>query len=121
LHGGREPERCNDPRAEADRVEQQIETVSSKTPWIRFEDVPERPVAAASLAAQWAAAVDCLRRVTDRPIYRIIYTPPEGPLHVVRLVVPLLEHFSRSTMRIGPRMRAELEAHSYPRSAYAMP
>ena len=112
LHGGREPERCDDRRAEADRVEQQIGTVSSKTPSIRFEDIPERPVAATSLAAQWVAAVDCLRRVTDRPIYRVIYTPPEGPLHVVRLVVPLLEHFSRSTMRMGPRMQAELEAHS---------
>ena len=68
--------------------------------------------AAAPLAAQWAVAVDCLRRVIDRPIYRLIYTPPEGPLHVVRLLVPLLEHFSRSTMRIGPRMQAELEAHA---------
>ncbi len=111
LHGGRKPERWDGPLAEADRVEQQIGAVSSKTPSIRFEDVPEQPVATA-LAAQWAAAVACLRRVVDRPIYRIIYTPAEGPLHVVRLVVPLLEHFSRSTMRVGLRMQAELEAHT---------
>jgi ribosomal protein S12 methylthiotransferase accessory factor len=110
LHG-RKPERWDDPLAEADRVEQQIGAASSTTPSIRFADIPGQPVAT-PLAAQWAAAVDCLRRVIDRPIYRIIYTPPEGPLHVVRLVVPLLEHFSRSTMRIGPRMQAELEAHA---------
>ena len=112
LHGGREPERWDDRLAEADRVKRQIGIVSSKTPSIRFEDIPERPAAAAPLAAQWAAAVDCLRRVIDRPIYRVIYTPTEGPLHVVRLLVPLLEHFTRSTMRIGPRMQAELEAHA---------
>jgi ribosomal protein S12 methylthiotransferase accessory factor len=111
LHGGRKPKRWDDPLAEADRMEQQIGAASSKTPSIRFEDIPEQPVAT-PLTAQWAAAVDCLRRVIDRPIYRVIYTPSEGPLHVVRLVVPRLEHFSRSTMRIGPRMQAELEAHT---------
>jgi ribosomal protein S12 methylthiotransferase accessory factor len=109
LHGGRKPESWDTSVAEADRVRLQIEVVSRKTPAIRFEDVPEQAVAA-PLAAQWTAAVGCLRRVVDRPIWRVIYTPAEGPLHVVRLVVPLLEYFSRSTMRVGPRMRAELEA-----------
>jgi ribosomal protein S12 methylthiotransferase accessory factor len=105
LHGRRE----NGSVAPADRVKLQIETASLATPSIRFEDIPEQPPAA-PLTAQWAAAVDCLRRVVDRPIYRVIYTPSEGPLHVVRLIVPRLEHFTRSTMRVGPRMLAELEA-----------
>ncbi len=108
LHGARKPESWDDSVAEADRIRLQIEAVSKKTPTIRFEDVPSQAVAS-PLSAQWNAAVGCLRRVVDRPIWRVIYTPPEGPLHVVRLVVPLLEHFSRSTMRMGPRMRAELE------------
>jgi ribosomal protein S12 methylthiotransferase accessory factor len=111
LHGGREPKRPDDPFVEADRVRQQIERVSVTARSVRFEDIPEQPPAT-SLAAQWAAAVNCLRRVIDRPIYRVIYTPSEGPLHVVRLIIPLLEHFTRSTMRIGPRMRAELEAQT---------
>ncbi len=92
-------------------MRQQIETVADTTASIRFADIPEQPFAT-SLIAQWAAAVTCLRRVIDRPIYRVIYTSSEGPLHVVRLVVPLLEHFTRSTMRIGPRMQAELEART---------
>lgn len=111
LHGGHEPKSSDDPVAEADRMKQQIETASSTTPSIRFEKIPEQRHVT-PLAAQWAAAVGCLRRVVDRPIYRVIYTPPEGPLHVVRLIVPRLEHFTRSTMRIGPRMQAELEAAS---------
>lgn len=109
LHGGRKPESWDTSVAEADRVRLQIEAVARKTPAIRFEDVPNQTVAT-PLSSQWTAAVGCLRRVVDRPIWRVIYTPSEGPLHVVRLVVPLLEHFSRSTMRVGPRMRAELEA-----------
>jgi ribosomal protein S12 methylthiotransferase accessory factor len=109
LHGGRKPESWDASMAEADRVRLQIEAVSHKTPTIRFEDVPNHTLATA-LPAQWTAAIGCLRRVVDRPIWRVIYTPAEGPLHVVRLVVPLLEHFTRSTMRVGPRMRAELEA-----------
>jgi ribosomal protein S12 methylthiotransferase accessory factor len=108
LHDRREPKRSNYPLAEADRMKQQVDTISSTTLSIRFEDIPEQPLAT-PLAAQWAAAVNCLRRVIDRPIYRVIYTPSEGPLHVVRLIMPLLEHFTRSTMRIGPRMQAELE------------
>ncbi|MFC5323351.1 YcaO-like family protein [Bradyrhizobium oligotrophicum] len=119
LHGLREPNRCDDPVAEADRVRRQIASVSSQTPSIRFDDVPERPVAAASLAAQWATVSASLRRVIDRPIYRVIYTPPDAPLHVVRLVVPLLEHFSQTTRRIGPRLQAELEAHSCASAAIA--
>jgi ribosomal protein S12 methylthiotransferase accessory factor len=108
LHGARMPESCDDSLADADRIRQQIEAISRK-PAIRFEDVPEQAITR-TLPAQWDAAIECLKRVVDRPIWRVIYTPAEGPLHVVRLVVPLLEHFSRSTMRMGPRMRAELEA-----------
>jgi ribosomal protein S12 methylthiotransferase accessory factor len=111
LHGGRGPKRSDDASAEADRIRQQIRAVSGMAPSIRFEDIPEQ-LPATPLAARWAAAISCLRRVSDRPIYRVIYTPAEGPLHVVRLVVPLLEHFTRSTMRIGPRMQAELQAQA---------
>ena len=98
-----------DPRAEADLVRQQIEAISSRTPSIHFTDIPAQPPAA-GLTEQWGAAVICLRRVIDRPIYRIVYTPAEGPLHVVRLIVPLLEHFTQATNRLGPRLRAEFEA-----------
>jgi ribosomal protein S12 methylthiotransferase accessory factor len=108
LHGGRKSKRSDGPLAEADRIEQQIRRVADTRRSVRFGDIREQPLAT-SLTAQWEAAVDCLRRVIDRPIYRVIYTPQEGPLHVVRLIVPLLEHFTRSTMRIGPRMQTELE------------
>src|SRR6202008_890426 len=89
-----------------------VGAVSSKTLSIRYEDIPERNVTAEPLATQWAAAVDCLRRVIDRPVFRVGYTPSEGTLHGERPGVRMLEHFSQSTMRVGPRMQAELEAHT---------
>jgi ribosomal protein S12 methylthiotransferase accessory factor len=108
LHGGRELPEWDGPGSEADGVRAQMDSISGDTPAIRFEDIPEVG-AAASLAAQWDATLDCLRRVVDRPVYRVVYTPEEGPIHVVRLVVPTLEHFSKFTMRVGPRLTAELE------------
>ncbi|MBV9993308.1 MAG: YcaO-like family protein [Alphaproteobacteria bacterium] len=103
LHGGRVWD-----GAEVD-VAAQIETVSCGEGAVRFDDLAY-PDAPGDIEAQWDAAVERLRRVTDRPIHRVVYTPQEGPLHVVRLVVPMLENFSREAMRVGPRLRAELEA-----------
>ncbi len=109
LHGGRELPEWDGPGSEADGVRAQMASISGESPAIRFEDIPE-PGAAASLAAQWRETLGCLRRVIDRPVYRVVYTPEEGPIHVVRLVVPTMEHFSKFTMRVGPRLTAELEA-----------
>lgn len=109
LHGGRAAPQWDGAGPEAEGVRAQMELVSSEHPQIAFADIPE-PECAGSIAAQWEETVACLRRVVDRPIYRVVYTPKDSPLHVVRLVVPLLENFSRETMRVGPRLQAALEA-----------
>ncbi len=109
LHGGRQPPVWDEERPEADGIRERHEIVSCALPGIRFEDVADRAVDG-PLSEQWTAADACLRRVVDRPIYRVVYTPPDAPLQVVRLIVPLLEHFTATTLRVGPRMQAELEA-----------
>ena len=109
LHGGRAAPQWDGPGAEAEGVRAQMELVSRAEPSIAFAEISE-PESASSIAAQWTQAVACLRRVVDRPIYRVVYTPKDAPLHVVRLVVPLLENFSKETMRVGPRLQAALEA-----------
>lgn len=109
LHGGREAPLWDGPGPEAEGVRAQIAIVSDEAGTVGFDEVAQIE-AAGSIAGQWAQAVTSLRRVTDRPIWRVIYTPSGGPLHVVRLVVPLLENFSKTTMRVGPRLQAALEA-----------
>lgn len=104
LHGGRAAPEDGD----ADAVRAQMETVSRGSA-VAFAALQELD-AGGAIHEQWARTVAALRRVVDRPIYRVVYTPDEGPLHVVRLVVPLLEHFSHETMRVGPRLQAELES-----------
>ncbi len=108
LHGGREAPAWHGEGPEADGVRAQIETVSAP-PSVRFDEVPDI-AAAGTIEGQWAQALERLRRVVDRPVWRVVYTPKDGALHVVRLVVPMLENFSRAAMRIGPRLEAELEA-----------
>jgi len=51
-----------------------------------------------------------LRRVVQRPIYRVVLTPPESPLQVVRVVVPLLENLKATRVRLGPRLKATIDA-----------
>lgn len=109
LHGGRAAPEWDGSGDEAQGVCAQMDLVSREHPSVAFADIPE-PERANSIAAQWTQAVACLRRVVGRPIYRVVYTPEEGPLHVVRLVVPLLENFSKATMRVGPRLQAALES-----------
>jgi ribosomal protein S12 methylthiotransferase accessory factor len=109
LHGGRTAPLWDGSGPEADGVRAQIERVSNASAPVSFAGI-EEPGRASSLDGQWALAVACLRRVADTPIWRVVYTPEEGPLHVVRLIVPLLEHFSKETMRVGPRLQAALEA-----------
>jgi ribosomal protein S12 methylthiotransferase accessory factor len=108
LHGGREAPGWDGAGLEADGVRAEIERVSRDAARVAFADI-EAPGAARSLDEQWALAVACLRLVVDSPIYRVVFTPDEGPLHVVRLIVPLLEHFTKETMRVGPRLQAALE------------
>ena len=51
-----------------------------------------------------------LRRVVQEPIYRVVLTHADSPLQVVRLVVPLLESFKESRVRVGRRLKASIDA-----------
>jgi ribosomal protein S12 methylthiotransferase accessory factor len=48
--------------------------------------------------------VDRLAARGFRRILRIVYTPPDYPVQVVRVIVPRLEFYSRETQRRGPRL-----------------
>jgi hypothetical protein len=43
------------------------------------------------------------------PIYRVVFTPPELPLQVVRLVVPLLENLKENRVRVGRRLKRAID------------
>ena len=63
-----------------------------------------------TLQQQLDAVIERLRRVVQGPIYRAVFTSPESPLQVVRLVVPLLENLKETRVRMGPRLKAAIES-----------
>ena len=74
-----------------------------------YRDVPSVAVSP-DPDRQWDELKAHLRRVTDMPIYRVVYTAPRDPLQIVRIIVPTLEDFRPETMRVGPRLRDALDA-----------
>ena len=107
IHGGRK-EPATQPN-ELELLQRDIAQVSDARQSIAFSDLPDSTIPC-SLDDQLAALTACLRRVTQQPILRLVYTPPDSPLHVIRLVVPTLEDFRETTLRIGPRLKAALDA-----------
>jgi len=74
-----------------------------------YRDVPDVQ-SGSGLEENWQVLLGCLRKVTPAPVYRVVYTPPDANLHMVRLVVPTLESFTPGRMRVGRRMKAFMEA-----------
>jgi ribosomal protein S12 methylthiotransferase accessory factor len=93
---------------EQELVRRQVESLSDARNLCSFNDLPDFLMDGA-LEDQFLALIKRLRRVTDRPIYRTIYTPADEPLQVVRLMVPLLESFTEARPRVGRRLRSALQ------------
>jgi ribosomal protein S12 methylthiotransferase accessory factor len=116
IHGGR---KVPTPRAadlgadaqqrEAELVRQHMLGVSDPRQQISLTDIPDLAVAG-TLQQKLDAVIERLRRVLQEPIYRVVFTPSESPLQVVRLVVPLLENLKETRVRVGRRLKSMIEA-----------
>lgn len=121
IHGGRRGPRPRAPgsdseahRREEDLVRQQMREVGDGTRRASFADVPDLGEGGEGLREKLEALIGRLRLVTRKPIYRATLTPPDAPLHVVRLVVPLLEDFRESNVRVGRRLKVAIDASTAP-------
>jgi ribosomal protein S12 methylthiotransferase accessory factor len=72
---------------------------------IDYADVPDHPCP--DLPAVMAVMTEAVHAIGAR-ILRVVYTPPDSPVAVVRVIVPGLEIYSRDTSRIGPRLLAAI-------------
>jgi ribosomal protein S12 methylthiotransferase accessory factor len=75
-----------------------------------FEGIPDLSSVATELQSSLNVVVSILRRNGFERILRVVYTPPELPLQVVRILVPGLECFTETTRRIGVRLRDYVRA-----------
>jgi ribosomal protein S12 methylthiotransferase accessory factor len=116
IHGGRKVPRSRaadstleDQQREAKLVRQHMLGVSDQREQMSLIDVPDL-VFAGTLDQKLATVIERLRRVVQDPIYRVVLTPPESPLQVVRVVVPLLENLKENRVRVGRRLKRAIEA-----------
>ncbi len=107
IHGGRKVKAAADEQ-EAELVRQHIMGVSDPRQQVSLTDIPDLAVAG-TLEQKLDTLIERLRRVVKEPIYRVVLTPPELPLQVVRVVVPLLENLKETRVRVGRRLKATIE------------
>ncbi len=116
IHGGRKVPTSRAPgvaldaqEREARLVRQHMLGVSDKRHQMLLTDIPDLAVAG-TLQQKLGAVIERLRRVIREPIYRVVFTPAESPLQVVRVVVPLLENLKETRVRLGRRLKATIDA-----------
>lgn len=71
---------------------------------IDYREIPDESERVRDVSSAFDVMVEALHRQGARRILRVVYTPPEYPLKVVRIVVPGLELHSKDSLRIGPRL-----------------
>ncbi len=112
IHGGRKvpsSQLVDSTSDETKLVRQHMQGVSDSRQKISLTDIPDLAFVG-TLEQQLELVISRLRRVVQEPIYRVVFTPPESPLQVVRLVVPLLENLKENKVRVGRRLKAGIDA-----------
>jgi ribosomal protein S12 methylthiotransferase accessory factor len=72
---------------------------------VSWDDVPDRSAGLDEVADCLRFLVEVLAAAGLRRVLRVVLTPPDYPVAVVRVIVPGLEHYTRPIPRIGPRLR----------------
>jgi ribosomal protein S12 methylthiotransferase accessory factor len=93
---------------EAKLVRRHMLGVSDPRQQTSLIDIPDLAVAG-TLQQKLAAVIGRLLCVVQVPIYRVVFTPPESPLQVVRVVVPLLENLKETRVRVGRRLKRAID------------
>jgi ribosomal protein S12 methylthiotransferase accessory factor len=117
IHGGRKVPKSRTAgltsEAQARLVRQQMLGVSDTRKQMSLNEIPDLAVEG-TLQQKLDAIIERLRVVVQKPIYRVVLTPPELPLQVVRVVVPLLENLKETRVRVGPRLKEAIDAYALP-------
>jgi ribosomal protein S12 methylthiotransferase accessory factor len=110
IHGGRKVRTASDDHEhEVELVRQHMRGVSDSRNQMPFTDIPDLGPAGTQ-EQKLDAVIERLRLVLQEPIYRVAFTPPESPLQVVRVVVPLLENLKETRVRVGRRLKATIDS-----------
>jgi ribosomal protein S12 methylthiotransferase accessory factor len=114
IHGGRKvPKKVATDSTtvanEQEMIRQHMLGVSDTREQVKFSEIRDFRVTD-DLQQQLNVVIERLHCVVQEPIYRVVLTAPDAPFHVVRVVVPLLENLKETRVRVGPRLKASIEA-----------
>lgn len=87
--------------------DRQLAALGSTEP-IDYADVPDRTNDCHDLQSVLGVLTKAIFDVVGAPILRVVYTPDDYPVKVVRVVVPGLELYTPETARVGPRLLAAI-------------
>jgi len=117
IHGGRDDlvNRYNrfkraSSKGQARYADHLLGQVSRNGSMIRFGSVPDRSGVATDLPSALNVLIDTLARNGFKDVLRVVYTPADLSLQVVRVLVPRLECFTEATARVGVRLRDYVKA-----------
>ncbi len=77
---------------------------------IDFQDVRVPCEHVASVDEAWEFLMKRLQQYGFGQVCRVVYTPPESPIQVVRIVVPRMEFLNKTLRRAGPRLKQFLQS-----------
>jgi ribosomal protein S12 methylthiotransferase accessory factor len=117
IHGGRDDlvNRYNrfkraSSKGQARYADQLLAQVSRNGSLLRFGSVSDHARTATDISSALDVLLDALARNGCKHVLRVVYTPSQLPLQVVRVLVPSLECFTEATARVGVRLRDYVKA-----------
>jgi ribosomal protein S12 methylthiotransferase accessory factor YcaO len=88
-----------------DYAERLQRDVSRRDGIIDFENIPDSSDSVTDLSSALELMLEMLERNGIRRVLRVVFTSPDHPLQVMRVLAPGLECFNPTTARIGVRLR----------------
>jgi ribosomal protein S12 methylthiotransferase accessory factor len=97
-------------RQQARYADQLLARVSRNGSSIRFRSVSDRAPLISDLTSALDVLIHTLTRNGFKHVLRLVYTPPQSRLKVLRIIIPRLECFTETTARVGVRLRDYVKA-----------
>ena len=117
IHGGRDDlvNRYNRFRRASNKArvryaDNLLGRVSRNGTYVRFGSIRDHISSVTDLNSAFDVLMDALKRDGFRHVLRVVYTPADLPLQVLRILVPRLECFTEATARVGFRLRDHVKA-----------
>lgn len=91
------------PGEKAELFERELDKMR-RGPTVDYAEVPDRVDDASDVSTALRALTTTATAAGLSGVLRVVYTPSDYPVHVVRVLVPGLELSSKDTLRMGPRL-----------------